>query len=391
MRRVLASLIPLLAAVSPGLTQPIIPGAELAVRRFEDLPGWRADDHVAAFRAFAKTCPAVVEGTPAIRSAQPAPDGLSAACLDALSLRDPAGDTARTFFERRFTPVEVLVPGGQGFLTGYYEPEFLGSVEPTAEFSAPLFARPNDLVSLEPGEVVLGVPAGATAARRTSAGLTAYPDRGAIEDGAVASHTKPIAFLRDAVDVFIVQVQGSARLRLPDGRAVRLAYAGRNGLPYTSVARILVQRLGIKPAEMTADVLTGWLRQNPAEARDLLRQNRSYVFFRIADELDASDGPIGAAGVPVTAGRTLAVDRSLWSFGLPVWLEGELPVVAGGSRPLQRLTVAQDTGSAITGPARGDLFYGSGDDAGREAGLLRGEIRFVVLWPKPDPVPARAP
>lgn len=285
----------------------------------------------------------------------------------------------------------MLVQGGRGFLTGYYEPEFPGSLEPTAEFSAPILARPDDLVVLEPGEVVPGVPAGTTAARRTSAGLTAYPDRGAIEDGAVASHTKPIAFLRDAVDVFIVQVQGSARLKLPDGRAVRLAYAGRNGLPYTSVARILVQRLGITPAEMTADVLTGWLRQKPAEARDLLRQNRSYVFFRIADELDPADGPIGAAGVPVTAGRTLAVDRTLWSFGLPVWLEGELPVAAGGFRPLQRLTVAQDTGSAITGPARADLFYGSGDDAGREAGLLRGDIRFVVLWPKTDPVSARAP
>ena len=383
---------PLLAAVcSPALAQPIVPGAELAIRRFEDLPGWLADDHAAAFRTFAKTCPALAEGTQAIRGAQPAPDGLSAACLDALGLRDPGGEMARTFFERRFIPIEVQVPGGRGFLTGYYEPEFLGALEPKAGFSAPVFARPDDLVTLEPGEVVPGVPAGATAARRTAAGLTAYPDRGAIEDGAIARHTKPIAFLRDAVDVFIVQVQGSARLKLPDGRTVRLAYAGRNGLPYTSVARLLVQQLGVKPADMTADVLTGWLRQNPADGRDLLRQNRSYVFFRIADELDPVDGPIGAAGVPVTAGRTLAVDRSLWSFGLPVWLEGELPDVAGGSRPLQRLTVAQDTGSAITGPARGDLFYGSGDDAGREAGLLRGEIRFVVLWPKPDLVPARVP
>jgi membrane-bound lytic murein transglycosylase A len=363
----------------------------MAARSFEDLRGWREDDHPAALRTFAKTCPAVAEGTPAVRSAQPAPDGLAGACLESLSLQGPDRDLARTFFERRFSAFEVLVPGGRGFLTGYYEPEFAGSLERTAEFSAPLLARPDDLVTLEPGEVVPDVPAGATAARRTAAGLTAYPDRAAIEDGAIASHTKPVAYLRDAVDVFIVQVQGSARLKLPDGRALRLAYAGRNGLPYTSVARLLVQRLGIKPAEMTADVLTTWLRQNPAEARELLRQNRSYVFFRIADELDPADGPIGAAGVPVTAGRTLAVDRSLWSFGLPVWLDGDVPDPAGGSRPLRRLSIAQDTGSAITGPARGDLFFGSGDEAGRQAGLVRNDIRFVVLWPKPDPATPKAP
>ncbi len=142
---------------------------------------------------------------------------------------------------------------------------------------------------------------------------------------------------------------------------------------------------------MTADVLTNWLRQNPAEARDLLRQNRSYVFFRIANELQPADGPIGAAGVPVTPARTLAVDRAIWAYGLPVWLEGDLPEPGGSSRSLSRLTVAQDTGGAITGPARGDLFFGSGQEAGLRAGLVRHEVRFVVLWPKPDPAPSRAP
>jgi membrane-bound lytic murein transglycosylase A len=390
-RRDVASLISFLAAASPGLAQPAVPGAELKARTVDELRGWREDDHAAALRAFGRTCTAIVAPNPPIRSAQPIPDGLSVACREALSLSEADRDTARTFFERRFSPFEVVVPAGRGFLTGYYEPEFLGSLEPSTAFSAPVLARPDDLVTLAPGEIVPNLPAGATAARRSSAGLTAYPDRATIEDGAIADHTRPVAYLRDAVDVFIVQVQGSARLKLPNGRVVRLAYDGRNGLPYTSVARLLVQRLGIAPAEMTADVLTGWLRQNPAEARELLRQNRSYVFFRIADELDAADGPVGAAGVPVTPGRTLAVDRTLWSFGLPVWIEGEMPAASGGSRSLQRLTVAQDTGSAITGPARGDLFFGSGEDAGREAGLLRNDIRFIVLWPKPEPASARAP
>ncbi|MDB5558764.1 MAG: lytic murein transglycosylase, partial [Enterovirga sp.] len=386
------SLALLLASVSAGgsaVAQPAIPGAEFAPRSFDSLPGWREDDHAAAFRAFRKTCPAIAEGTRAGGTARPAPDGLQAACRDALA-QGPDREAARAFFERRFTPFEVLVPGGRGFLTGYYEPEFRGALEPSAEFPVPLLAPPDDLVTLEPGEVIPNLPAGATAARRTPAGLEPYPDRAAIEDGAIADRTRPVAFVRDGVDLFIIQVQGSARLRLSDGKAVRVGYAGKNGLPYTSVARLLVQKLGIQPADMTADVLTSWLRDNPAEARELLRRNRSYVFFRLADELDPADGPLGAAGVPVSAGRTLAVDRELWSFGLPVWLEGELPEPGGGTVPLRRLSIAQDTGSAIKGPARGDLFFGSGPEAGLRAGLVRHDVRFVVLWPRPDAAAAAA-
>lgn len=368
------------AGASPAASQPVVAGAEPVRLNFDALQGWANDDHAAAFRTFLKTCPGLVKGTRAIRSASPSPDGLADTCIRALELPQPDRDAARRFFEDRFEPFEV---SGRGFLTGYYEPEIDGSLEPSPAFSAPLLARPDDLVALEPGETVPNLPPGLTAARRTASGLEPYPDRAAIEDGAIADRTRPLAYLRDPVDVFIVQVQGSARLKLPDGRAVRLAYAGRNGLPYTSVARLLVERLGVKPSELTADVLTEWLRQNPAEARDLLRKNRSYVFFRIADELDPAEGPVGAAGVPVTPGRTLATDRGLWSFGLPIWLEGDLPEPGGGERPLRRLTIGQDTGSAITGPARGDLFFGSGPDAGERAGLLRHPARFVVLWPRP--------
>lgn len=375
----------LAAAATPASSRPDVGGAEISALRYGELPGWAEDDHAAAFRAFRRTCPAIVGNTPAMRTAAPPPDGLQAACLQALELGEADAPASRRFFETRFEPLQVSVVGGRSLLTGYYEPEFDGALEPSGAFPAPLLARPDDLVTLEPGETVPNLPAGVTAARRTPSGLEPYPDRAAIEDGAIADRTRPLAYVRDAVEVFIIQVQGSARLKLPDGRAVRLAYAGRNGLPYTSVARLLVETLGIKPSEMTADVLTGWLRQHPAEARELLRRNRSYVFFRLAEELDAADGPIGAAGVSVTSGRTLAVDRAVWPFGLPVWLEGELPEPGGGSRPLRRLTVAQDAGSAITGPGRGDLFFGSGDEAGERAGLLRAEIRFVVLWPRPAP------
>jgi membrane-bound lytic murein transglycosylase A len=191
-----------------------------------------------------------------------------------------------------------------------------------------------------------------------------------------------VLYLREPDEAFIIHVQGSARIRLTDGTVMRVAYAGRNGHPYTSIGRILVERGEIPLAEMSLERLMAWLRDHPGPARDLMRMNRSYIFFREATELAPEDGPIGGAGVPLTPGRSLAVDRALWSYGLPVWLEGELPLSLDRTEPLGRLMIAQDTGSAIVGPARGDFFFGSGPEAGTRAGLLRHPVRFVVLRPK---------
>jgi membrane-bound lytic murein transglycosylase A len=177
-------------------------------------------------------------------------------------------------------------------------------------------------------------------------------------------------------------VQGSARIRLADGSVMRVAYAGRNGRPYTSIGRLLVQQGEMDLESMTLEKLMGWLKQHPGPARDLMRQNQSYIFFREASELAPGDGPIGGAGIPLVPWRSLAVDRTLWAYGLPFWLEGELPVTLAEAEPLRRLMIAQDTGSAIVGPARGDFFFGSGAEAGRRAGLLRHQTRFVVLKPR---------
>ena len=177
-------------------------------------------------------------------------------------------------------------------------------------------------------------------------------------------------------------MQGSARIRLNDGSVMRVAYAGRNGRPYTSIGRVLVQRGEMDLESMTLAKLMGWLKDNPGPAKDLMRQNQSYIFFREADELAPEDGPIGGSGIPLVPGRSLAVDRSLWAYGLPFWLEGELPFSLEKAEPLRRLMIAQDTGSAIVGPARGDFFFGSGEEAGVRAGLLRHTTRFVVLQPK---------
>jgi membrane-bound lytic murein transglycosylase A len=283
-----------------------------------------------------------------------------------------------------FEPLHIQPPSGRGFLTGYFEPEFEGALTRSADFPTPLLARPADLVTVPQGETVPGLEAGLQAAQRTTAGFQPYPDRAEIEDGALGDLAKPIVFLRDAVAAFVIHVQGSARIRLPDGSTVRVAYAGRNGRPYTSIGRILVEQGHVPLPDMSLQRLMAWLRENPRDGREIMRRNRSYIFFRIADELDPAEGPIGGAGIPLTPGRSLAVDRGIWSYGLPFWLEGELPLAKGGSEPLRRLMIAQDTGTAIVGPGRGDFFFGSGTDAGTRAGLLRHDTRFVVLSPKSE-------
>ena len=188
--------------------------------------------------------------------------------------------------------------------------------------------------------------------------------------------------MRDPVDRFVLQVQGSGRIRLPDGRVTRLVYAGRNGHPYTSLGRVLSEREAIPPAQMTMDRLIARLKADAGFARDLIRLNRSFVFFARRDDLPPDSGPIGGAGLPLTPLRSIAIDRTVWPYGLPVWIDATLPDGDGGMERLARLMIAQDTGSAILGPARLDLFVGSGADAGHRAGLIRHPVDFTVLWPR---------
>jgi membrane-bound lytic murein transglycosylase A len=358
-----------------------IADAVLEPLTFADLSGWDRDDHAAAFRTFRRSCEPVAAGGVLRPARAPDPD-LVAVCRAALAAGALARAQARRFFEDHFTPVAVIPPAGSGFLTGYYEPVFAASRTRTGAYAVPLLARPDDLVTIPQGGSLPGIDPALQAARRTGNGYEPYPDRAAIEDGALGPAARPLAYLREPGEAFIIQVQGSARLDLADGTAMRVAYAGRNGHPYTSIGRILVEQGAIRLEEMTLERLMAWLRDNPEPARALMRRNRSFVFFREATELTPHDGPIGGAGIPLTPGRSLAVDRSLWAYGLPFWLEGDLPVTLERAEPLRRLMIAQDTGSAIVGPARGDFFHGSGPDAGTRAGLLRHKARFVVLRPR---------
>lgn len=346
---------------------------------FTDLPGWQADDHAEALRAFLETCVPVLDGAAALRDALPPGEALRRACIAA---RETNPGQAKAFFETRFTPVEIRPKGGDGFLTAYYEPELEGALEKSAAFPVPVLGRPADLVTLAQGETREGLDPALQAARRTPQGLEPYPDRAAIWAGALEGQGLEIAWLRDHAELFITQVQGSARLKLPDGRVTRLVYAGRNGHPYTSVGRKIVERGDMTLEEMTLAKLMAWLRADAARGRALMELNRSYVFFARNDALDAAKGPIGGAGVALTPHRSLAVDRTIWPYGLPVFISVAPLTPEGPRQRIERLMIAQDTGSAIVGPARADYFMGSGAQAGERAGLVRDAQRFIVLLPK---------
>lgn len=358
---------------------PLPPGTRAERLEAAALDGWTQDDQAKALAIFARGC----QAEPPLRSSVPVPPALAAVCQEAAGL--PTGDAtvARRFFEQHFSFWRITPAGSaQGFMTGYFEPEFEGSLTPSPEFPTPLYGRPDDLVTLQPGDERHGLDPALTSARRTATGLTPYPDRTEIETGALDGRDLEILWMRDPVDRFVLQVQGSGRIRLPDGRVTRLVYAGRNGHPYTSLGRALSERENIPPAEMTMDRLIARLKADSDFARDLIRLNRSFVFYQRRDDLPADQGPIGGAGLPLTPLRSIAIDRAVWPYGLPVWIDATIPDGKGGDEHLARLMIAQDTGSAILGPARLDLFVGSGPEAGHRAGLIRHPVAFTVLWPR---------
>jgi membrane-bound lytic murein transglycosylase A len=356
--------------------------ARLVPIPFEAVDGWVDDDHVAALAAFSISAAAVLERVPRSKALGPVGGDLVAPARAAIALGPQDRSQARRFFEAWFDPVQVEPRSGTGFVTGYYEPEVPGSIDATPDFPVPLHALPADLVEIGPDDDGSGLDHGLTWARRRPDGsLAEHPDRGAIMAGALGAGAVTVAHVANAVEAFFIHVQGSARIRLPDGAVRRVTFAGKSGHPYFPVARVLVERGLMKPSEATADVLRDWLLAHPDEAPAVLARNRSYIFFREAPSSDPLLGPVAAAGVPLTPGRSLAVDRMLHTFHVPIFVTADLG--AGGS--FRRLMVAQDTGSAIVGPARGDIFFGSGEAGWRAAATVRHSADFVVLCPRTAP------
>jgi membrane-bound lytic murein transglycosylase A len=345
---------------------------------FESLAGWRDDDHLTAFCAFQRSAQAIAAGQASPRPARTASPQLIANTRVALCGGTGAEPDARRFFETRFRPFRIIPEDGAGLLTGYYEPCVPASTVETDEFRWPILARPPDLVTFGLDAAPAGFPEGVSGARRLNDGsLVPYADRAAIE----AERRDPIVWVRDAVEAFLIQVQGSAQVEFPDRHRARLAYDGRNGLPYTSIGKILVEEGGIAEGAMSLASLKAWLRRDSARGLAMMRRNRSFVFFKLVDDFDARLGPIAGAGVPLTPLRSIAVDRTIWAYGLPFWIDAELPWEVETARPFRRLVIAQDTGSAIVGAARADLYFGSGEEAGARAGAIRHQAEFVVLLP----------
>lgn len=353
---------------------------------FAEIDDFAAYDHLEVFHVFAEHARAVLKELPPLRPARAGSAALKAVFNAALARPGETQAAARRFFEDHFKPFSVTPAADAGFVTGYYEPIVAGSLVPSADFTAPILARPDDLVTLPQGAGLPGRPELSAARQLSNGALVPYPDRAEIEAGALASQFRPLVWLADPVEVFLAQVQGSARVILPDRRQIRLVYAGRNGWPYRSIGRILIESGEIAPSDMGLAALKAWIRehgQKPGEAgAALMRANRSYVFFAINADLRDGDGPLGGAGVSLTPLRSIAIDRSIWSYGLPFWLNGNLPWERDEATPFKRLMIAQDTGSAIVGPARADIFFGSGGRAGALAGGIRHKCDFVVLLPR---------
>ena len=365
----------LTAAVSPVTAQPMkLRHAEVQPLTFAGLDGWKADDQAAAFETYMKSCSAILHGTAAMRKARPVYGGLYNACAKATALAASGKVdtvTARKFFEDNFQPVRILPPmhtygyytGADGFYTGYYEPEVAGSRVKTAEYTVPLYGVPARLIG------------------KTSTVFAQY-DRVDIEKGALAGKDLEICWVKNPVDAFFAQIQGSTRVRFDDGKLLRLNYIASNGKPYTPVGRILIDDGVYTPQEMSMDKIRDFMEANPELGKALREKNRSYVFFS-KTTLQPHDECLGAQGIPLTPGRSIAVDPGVHVYGTPVWIDARLPLKGDAPQDVfQRLMVAQDTGSAIRGPARADIYFGHGPEIPSIAGRIKQFGKFVMLVPK---------
>jgi membrane-bound lytic murein transglycosylase A len=364
-----------LVACTPRLPPP--PRLTLAAAQFIDLPGWQGDDVAAALPAFLRSCASLAkldDGAPI------GPDGLAGTaaqwrgpCAAAASVV-PDAAAARAFFESRFTPWRAGNNGtGDGLFTGYFEPELRGSRVPGGAFATPLLRRPADLVAVDLGLFRPDWRGQRIAGRVKDGRLAPYETRAEIEAGSLDAARLALFWVDDPVDAFVLSIQGSGRVRLPDGALVNVGYDGRNGRPYVPIGRLLIARGAVKAADMSLAAIRAWLAAHPGEAKALMDENPSYVFFR---EIKG-DAPIGAEGVALTAGRSLAVDRAFLPLGVPLWLD-----VAQDGATVRRLVVAQDTGGAITGPVRGDLFLGFGAEAEAQAGRMKARGAYYLLLPR---------
>jgi membrane-bound lytic murein transglycosylase A len=350
-----------------------------------DIDGWLSDDHAGSFATFLASCRTVVAGAKASpHDPRPVFAALAAVCGRALAAMPLEADAARQFFEDNFRPVRIArIESETGLLTGYYEPVVQGSRFPTGDFKVPLYRRPPDLVHMGSKRRMTSQPNKGRVVRRINwRKFVPYYDRAEIEDGVLDGRHLEICYVKSWTDVLFMQIQGSARVRLEDGVTVRVNYDSHNGQPGTSVGRTLIDRNLISREDMSMDRIRAWMEANPQEANEVRRLNKAFVFFRVVG-LSEFDEAAGAQGVPLTPVRSIAVDRAIHVYGTPFFIEADLPIASDAPMTrFRRLMIAQDTGSAIVGPARADIFFGAGDEAGRVAGRIKQQGRFTMLLPR---------
>lgn len=344
----------------PGIGDPV---------PWERLEGWRADTHAEAWPALLASC-RKLEREPRWQNV----------CRDAGTLDDPADEEVRAFFETHFRPHPVIGEAGsrEGLITGYYEPLLHGSLEPSERYRFPLYAPPDDLLAVDLDSAYPELGDLQLRGRVQGRTVVPYPARAELSASPGALSGSELLWVDDAVDAFFLHVQGSGRVSMPDGRTVAVRYADHNGRPYRSIGRRLIRRGELAREEVNLFSIRHWLRTHPAEARDLLNHNPRFIFFSL--DTGPMESPKGALNVPLTPGRSLAVDRDRIPLGAPVWLSTSMPGEPG--EPLERLMMAQDTGGAIEGWNRADVFWGLGEEAERKAGLMKEPGRLYVLLPR---------
>ncbi|HUQ09860.1 MAG TPA: MltA domain-containing protein [Steroidobacteraceae bacterium] len=376
---VLLSVLALAACVTQKrpATADTAPTVQFEAVSFSRLPGWRADDALAAWPAIVSTCRVLgarVEWQPfcgAVAAASP-------------------GDAefVRGFIEQNLQPYRVWRVTGHerattGLVTGYFEPLIFGSRTRAERYATPLYRRPDDLLVVDLAEVVPELKGKRVRGRLEGNKVVPYYSRAATREApGLAGHE--IVWIDNALDAFLLEVQGSGRVQLDTGETIRLQYADQNGHPYRSIGRYLADRGVMTIDQVNMPAIRNWLAVNPDRVNEVLDSNPSVVFFDEAPLADPSIGPKGAQGLPLTAGRSIAVDPKFLPLGAPMFLATQLP---GTGAPLQRLVVAQDTGGAIRGPIRADVFFGFGSEAGTQAGMMKYDGEMWVLWPRGAPAP----
>ncbi|OFX01895.1 MAG: hypothetical protein A3D94_05665 [Alphaproteobacteria bacterium RIFCSPHIGHO2_12_FULL_66_14] len=347
----------ILSACASGGTSPPEERVAMAPISFNEIAGWANDKHGEALAAFRRSCPKLTTG-PEVKIATDGgektitPAEWKRVCDAGAGVKAGDARAARLFFEENFRPLVVKVPGK---FTGYFEPNLRGSRAPSRLFTVPVYRRPPDLTDKP------------------------YYTRAEIEQGALKGKGLEIAWVQDPVGLFEVQVQGSGRVQLAEGGTMTLGFDGSNNRPYTAIGAVLAEMGVMKKEDATWPAIRDWLKRNPQKARDVMRRNERYIFFK--DTRTAA--PIGAEGVSLTAQRSLAVDPTFTPFGTPIWIDTRRPVTRkpGITEPYRRLMIAQDAGAAIKGPARGDVFFGRGAQPADWAGRMNSEGRAIVLVP----------